>query len=418
MSAVKGSRDDLPTWAQRIRAERAARGWSQQDAVRALLAHAGDKSLSSANVLQNWKRWEAGRFEPDNFHQKLIARTFGLPIATLFPQPRQANRDAEILAQTGMDTLELIARLRVTDVSASTLEATQIAIDQLCSDYSHRPSDQVRADGLSWIKRVTSLLDGRLTLAQHKEVLALAGQVALLLGCVEYDMGNSQSAETSRRAALSLGEEAGHADIVGWAYEMKAWYSLTQGDYDDAIIAAKAGHEKVGAYHSVTVQLAAHRAKAWARIGDRREVELALDHGRMLLDAIPYPDNPRNHFVIDPAKFDFYTMDCYRLLGDDRLAETYAYEVLRSSTNPDGTERNPMRAAEARVTLGVVSARTGDLDNAMALGRQAVAGIRKSLPSLAMHTREFAKVLLDKYPGDLGVRQYIDELTAVTSPTA
>jgi hypothetical protein len=61
----------------------------------------------------------------------------------------------------------------------------------------------------------------------------------------------------------------------------------------------------VGAYHDVTVQLAAHRAKAWARIGDRREVDLALDHGRTLLDALPYPDSPRNHFVIDPAKFDF-----------------------------------------------------------------------------------------------------------------
>ncbi len=63
--------------------------------------------------------------------------------------------------------------------------------------------------------------------------------------------------------------------------------------------------------HGVTVQLAAQEAKAWARIGDRRQTEVALDRGRRLLDSMPYPENLDNHFVVDPTKFDFYAMDCY-----------------------------------------------------------------------------------------------------------
>ena len=37
------------------------------------------------------------------------------------------------------------------------------------------------------------------------------------------------------------------------------------------------------------------------------------------------------------------------------MAETLAKEVIRNATDFDGTERDPMRLAEARVTLGVVA---------------------------------------------------------------
>lgn len=400
-----------------MRSERSARGWSQADAVRALQAHAEGKIPSHVAALRNWKRWESGEFEPDSFHKQYLAKTFGLPVATLFPEPQRLRAESDLLVQTGMDTLEIVTRLRSSDVSSSTLEATRFAIDQLCSDYAATPSEELHVRGLDWLRRITSLLDQRLTLAQHQEVLVLAGEVALLIGCVEYDMGRSRAAEATRQGALSLGREADHAGIVGWAHEMRSWYSLTQGDYRGAILAARAGHDAVGGYHDVTVQLAAHRAKAWARIGDRREVELALDHGRTLLDALPYPDNPGNHFVIDPAKFDFYTMDCYRLLGDDALAETYANEVLHSSIGADGVDRHPMRSAEAHITLGITAARRGDLDVAVQMGRDAVAGGRKSLPSLALHLRELGDVLAERYPGDQRVMRSVAELQAVAATT-
>jgi len=60
-----------------------------------------------------------------------------------------------------------------------------------------------------------------------------------------------------------------------------------------------------------------------------------------LLEAMPYPDNLDHHFVVDPTKFDFYSMDCYRHLAEDRLAKTLASEVIQASTDFDGTERAP-----------------------------------------------------------------------------
>ena len=148
----------------------------------------------------------------------------------------------------------------------------------------------------------------------------------------------------------------------------------------------------------MAIQLAAQEAKAWARIGDRRATEVALDRGRKLLEAMPYPDNLDHHFVVDPTKFDFYSMDCYRHLAEDRLAETLATEVIQASTDFDGTERAPMRLAEARITLGVIAARQGDLDQAIHYGERALSAPRKSLPSLLMVSRDLTKVLNDQYP--------------------
>jgi hypothetical protein len=39
------------------------------------------------------------------------------------------------------------------------------------------------------------LLTGRLTLAQHRELLVTAGWLALLLGCVHYDLGERELTE-------------------------------------------------------------------------------------------------------------------------------------------------------------------------------------------------------------------------------
>ena len=123
------------------------------------------------------------------------------------------------------------------------------------------------------------MLDRRMTLAQHQEILALAGLLAELVGCVEYDTASYQLAESTRRAALSLGEESGDGEVIGWAHEMRAWFALTMGDYRGVIRAAEAGEAQAPGTRAA-VQLAAQRAKAWARIGDRRQVEVALDQGR------------------------------------------------------------------------------------------------------------------------------------------
>jgi hypothetical protein len=321
---------------------------------------------------------------------------------------------------SGMDTLELVSRLQRSDLDQATLDGLRIMADRLCSEYPFMPADQLLTEGRSWLRRITTLQGQRITLRQHREILVLAGWVALLVGCVEYDTGNRHAAETTRQAALSLGMEADHGEIIAWAHEMRAWINLTTGDYHGVVAATRAGTE-VTPHHSVAVQLFAQEAKAWARIGDRRQTEVALDRGRRLLESLPYPENLDHHFVVDPTKFDFYAMDCYRTLADNKMAETLADEVIHASTDFDGRERAPMRLAEARMTLGVVRAREGDLEGAVDQGVRALHGGRKSLPSLLMVSRDLTKVLNERYSAETETRDYLDqlaELTAVPAPSS
>ncbi|MGH3646657.1 MAG: XRE family transcriptional regulator [Micromonosporaceae bacterium] len=399
---------DKPSWALRLRRERDARGWSQRDVVRALRARTSESLPEEAALLRTWKRWESGRRVPGPFYQSLIAKAFGTVTAALFPAPaveRHVGRDGSV----DLASLELLSRLRSSDVDQVTLDSLIIMADQLCSDYRHRPAAKLRLEALRWLRQITGLLDRRLTLAQHREVLSLAGWVALLIGCLEYDMGADRRAEATRLAALSLGQEADHSAIVGWAYEMRAWQALTQGDYRGVVTASDAGRA-VAPRQGVAVQLAAQRAKAWARLGDRRQVELALDEGRAQLETMPPPENPHHHFVVDPGKFDFYAMDCYRLLGEDRLATAYAEEVIRAGTDWDGAERSPMRIAEARITLGVAAARQGELEQAVDQGRRALASERVSLPSLLMISSELEVVLHERFGFEAATSDYLSDL--------
>lgn len=400
--------DDRPAWARRIVAERAARDWSQRDAVKALRVHSAEELPADDSMIRQWKRWEAGQV-PNDFYKPLIAAVFGTVTHALFPAPARRDGDREVLAASGMETLEIVSRLNRSDVDAATLDALRITADRLCSEYPFMPSEQLLVEGRQWLRRVVELHSKSLTLAQHREVLALSGWLALLVGCVEYDTGARHAAESTRQAALSLAAESDHAEIAGWAHEMRAWFALTTGDYRSVITASQAGAEVAGNY-GVAVQLAGQEAKAWARLGDRRRVEVALDKGRRLLEQMPRPENLDNHFVVDPAKFDFYAMDCYRLVGEDRLARTLAEEVIRTGTDFDGTERSPMRNAEARVTLGVAAAREGDLEQALIMGERALEGDRKSVPSLLMTSRELAAEMKRRYAAEPAAQDYLAHL--------
>ena len=162
----------------------------------------------------------------------------------------------------------------------------------------------------------------------------------------------------------------------------------------------------------VSVQLAAQAAKAWARLRNGREVEVALDRGRQILeDLAPTAMSPDDHFVIDPAKWHFYEMDAYRNMGQDALAQAYAEEVLRLGTSEFGEERSPMRNAEARLTLGVIAARAGDVDEAVSQGIRALAGGRQSIPSLAMVAQELIHELqAPQYVGNARASEFREEV--------
>jgi transcriptional regulator with XRE-family HTH domain len=317
-----------------------------------------------------------------------------------------AARDA-----TPWQKADLLRRVQASDASPSTLDALEATVLELCCQYPYRDAPELRGEAQGWLKQVASLLHRPVGLRQHSGLLVAAGWLALLIGCLEYDMGMRAAAESTRVAARGLGIESGHTEIIGWTHEMSAWFALTQGRYRDVIASAEAGQD---AAHDqpVVIQLIAQEAKARARMGDGQAVNAALQRGEMLLDRLPTGARLDNHFAVDPGKWNFYCMDAYRLLADDLRAEEQAHISIGGLT-VDGVERSPMRVAEARLTLGVIAARRGDLDQATDFGMKALGTQRRSLPSLLNVGSELDSELHCRYPHEMQTKDFREAMRSL-----
>lgn len=176
---------ERPEWAQRLRREREVRGWTQADAVRAMRTFS-DVPLPDGLVDQ-WKRWERGRNRPDEFYRPLLASTLGTVVESLFPSARPARSpqrlDEVLLSRSGMDTVELVARVRGSSIDTSTLDALALTVEQLCCDYVRRDPVELIRESREWLARVSHLLDERVTFVQHRDILDAAGWLTLLVGC-------------------------------------------------------------------------------------------------------------------------------------------------------------------------------------------------------------------------------------------
>lgn len=221
--------------------------------------------------------------------------------------------------------------------------------------------------------------------------------------------------QTTRTGALEIGREAGNpavdrlgardarmvprlpADGIGRLSEQHKWGKMP-------LLAVR--------YLCSVLPRRRKHGLGWATRGT---LYAHLRRGRVLLDSLPYPDRVENRFVVDPDKFDYYAMDCYRLISDNDLAEMHAREIVGKSTVHDGTVVAPMRKAESEVTLGVVAARRGELDRALECGHFALAIPRRSQPSLLMVGSELDQALRQYFPQSSEARAFRNALTAATS---
>lgn len=385
-----------PRFGDRLRELRQARGMSVRD-----LAAAAYVSKSTISELEN------GGTTPMAGTVEALDRALGArgELAAMLTEQDQPDL---------WEAAELLDRVRASDVSAGTVEALHVTAFELCCVYGWQDAQQLREEGLRWLREVERLLRRPTGLRAHQELLTVAGWLALLVGCVEYDLGLRPAAESTRVAALQLATEGGNGEVAAWAWEMAAWFALTQSRYPDVVTAAAAGEATVGE-HTAAVQLVAQEAKARARMLDPAGVREALARGRRLLDRFPPPARPEHHFVVDPDKWDFYAMDAYRLVGEDDLARHHAAEVLRLGTAPDGAELAPMRMAEARLTLGAVTARAGELEEAVDMALGAFRAQRRSLPQLLMVAREVGDELRRRDPRGRTVAEFRDTVRSVSA---
>jgi transcriptional regulator with XRE-family HTH domain len=363
-------------------------------------------------------RWETGEvLWPHAVYRRALVELTGRDAEDLGFVPPYRRSERPLVAEPSVprdtlqaeadifDTLELTRLAEVSDIGAGTIEALHETAELLCRAYPSTPAAVLSERTKRRLQHVIRLLGGRSTLSQHRELLVVAGWLAVLLGCLHYDQGEREEAEAARQAAYQWAKQAGHAELMGWAYEMSAWFALVDSRYEQLIEFAQAGQAIAGT-GSAGVQLALQEAKGWSRLGDHKQAEVALIRGAEMLNRMPVPVHPEHHFVFDHTKWMFYASTCYVWLGDDDRAEEHACEVITQHVRPDGSTNAPMRVAQSRINLGIVAARRGDLGQAVSYGHSAFAYERQSLTALASSSADLDAILQRRYRGEHLARDF------------
>lgn len=122
------------------------------------------------------------------------------------------------------------------------------------------------------------------------------------------------------------------------------------------VAASEHGMEEAGE-RGVSVQLAAQSIKAWARLKDRRQVEVALDRERSLLESLPRPSNPDHHSPHEVRRL-------RRLRSSGNWRDPAARCLQRDERGTGDLSRSPVAACPK----GFARALASELNDVQALG--------------------------------------------------
>ncbi|RSM93772.1 XRE family transcriptional regulator [Nonomuraea sp. WAC 01424] len=388
-------------------------------ARRLRVAAGGQVALAHpASLRDQIKGWERGDHKPSELYRLLYSKAFGIPVEELFAESSTTadppNAPApELAAVDGAgDVLQLGQLLESSDVGPGTLEDLEVMVYRLCCAYPTMPPAALRQQATSMIRTAAALRDGRITLAQHREIVVQAGWLSALLACVAFDVDDVLAAEGARRLCARLGREAGHGELIAWSYEIAAWIALVQGRYSDVVTACEVGLRHARASHAAA-QLHLQAARGHARMGDAPATVVQLAEAQAIIDHLPRPSAPEHHFMIDPTKVQFYGTFIHTWLRQpphNALAEEHAAEVVRQCTS-NGAVRWPTRLGITRVLQGVLAGRRGELEEAVAHGRAGLA-VGRSPAGLMDRAAELAAELAQLYPGERAVREFAEAIPA------
>ena len=354
--------------------------------------------------------WESAHETPERSQHDMgtsahIAEPAGMPEGSgvqFAPEP-ESGEDADIIL--------MLAEADRTDIGPGTIESLYTIFDKLCRDYPSDPAPELQHKLKRLYARMMRLRQGRMTFAQHRELIALSGWVTALIACVDWDMNEREAAEAARAATFRFAKEIGHAELTAWSYELQAWFALTEGRYSDVTSIAKAA-QTIGGENSAIVQLVMQEARGLSRLGSRKAAESAIERGYSLLQRLPATYYPR-HFIYDRTKFPFYVASCYQWLGDDAKAEDFANQVFKECEANGTALRSPMRLADVHITLGVIHVQRGDLGGAVESGSQALTYQRKSGPSLLIRANELNSAINEKFPGAHEANDFDERLRGI-----
>jgi DNA-binding XRE family transcriptional regulator len=314
-------------------------------------------------------RWERAETTPQPWIRPKLARVLGLSGTALDVALNDPVRGMSGIPSTSIDhssvwqspfehhddelaALELARRVAASDVGNHTLTQFEQNFDDLAMAYPAASPQEL----LPRIRRqsgyVSSLIDARKTLAEHRRLLMVGGWLSLLAATVHIDLKQQSAATACLRTAASLAQHAECAEIRAWCYETQAWRALTDGDYAKAVTLSRCAQTLAPMGSSAAIQATAQEGRASARLGHRPETYSAIDRVARLVSPLVKTGGVEHHYRYDPDKAIAYTATTLAWVGDP-AGESYAREVITRLRPSDEVQAWPRRVASANLDLAL-----------------------------------------------------------------
>ncbi|MFI0218801.1 tetratricopeptide repeat protein [Streptomyces lydicus] len=359
-------------------------------------------------------RIDAGFTEVEATKRRDAVKLAGLAMAT----PAAAAR---ILEQAAAEAMEFTQQAEATSLGSGTLDHLDLAVTEFNHAYSLKPPRAVFDTLLDYRRKVDSLLKGRHTHQQERELFAFAGWMSELLAWLAHDLGDARTGLAFATDAFVHGQQAGHGQLRGWAMDAAASINLYEQRPAKARSAALKGLAKAPAGHPLTVRLHAQAARAAAADGDAEGFVTAFQAAEDAHRLLP-PHSPRR-FGMDVMPLADYALTSYPAtsfiwLGQAEKARQHAEHALATYEAAPEASRSPSREAIARIDLAIAHAQLGDPDDAVVLGHQALDSARV-VDSVRNRAGDLTSFLTRRYPRQSaveGLREHLAALSAAARP--
>ncbi|MER0477296.1 hypothetical protein ABR737_02780 [Streptomyces sp. Edi2] len=420
------------------------RGWTTVEtfsthftnARRELAEQTGRDRLADVTVARRtFDRWMAGELRgmPQRDTRIILEHLFQVPVALLFGPPDGADEEVAADSSPAGPTRSAATALRPAGafddplaVLTQTELLTQSSVDAAVLDHfgaeiqgivdryeTHGP--QVLAGEARVLRgALGALLGGRQQLPSvHAELFRLTGRAAGLLAYMAVNAGAEPAvAEAYCVQAETLAEHVGDTPLQMWAAGTRSLSLYYQQRYAEADAAAAAGIDLAPQNGQAIRLLVNGRARALARLGDRRGAERAI--GRALDLSEQQSSLPAG--ITSCISFAPYSLA--RTLANEitaRLSLDDTGEVLSCAEQIDGLiEESDSEWSRSLVRLDVAAAllqhKQPEVEHAMALGRRALhAGTTAPITSVWQRANELYEKA-GRWHGEPDVGDYAEEL--------
>ncbi|MER5549664.1 hypothetical protein ABT072_46545 [Streptomyces sp. NPDC002589] len=380
-------------------------------AAREMAQITGERQLADVTVSRRtFDRWMAGDLKrmPQLDTRRILEHLFQQPVALLFATPEGAAAEAKpadpprppaaVLRSEGAfdDPLAVITKTELLTQSSTgmaVLHHFRGEIQEIVDRYETHGPQALAGKARSLHEELAARLGGRQHLpAVHTELFRLTGQAAGLLAYMAVNAGARPAvAEAYCAQAETLAEHIGDTQLQMWAAGTRSLSLYYQHRYAEADAAAAAGVDLAPNDGQAIRLLVNGRARALARLGDRRGAERAI--GRALDLSDQQPSLPSG--ITSCISFAPYSLA--RTLANEitaRLSLNDTGEVLSCAEEIDGLiEKSDSEWSRALVRLDVAAAllqhKKPEVEHAMALGRRALhAGTTAPITSVWQRAHE------------------------------